>query len=74
MIMEFQCGDCGHVFEVMKSFVPYGDKEICPHCEVESAIRIPSAIGGYSGSTGGSSTRPARSTAMKSVKPFTGTK
>lgn len=54
-IREFICGDCAHQFEE----IVHGDESVqCPHCESGKVHKLISAHGGYSMSSGGSSTRP----------------
>ncbi len=56
-IREFICLDCGHEFEALTYSYEKEPAE-CPHCETNHTEQLVSAHGGYSMSSGGSSTRP----------------
>lgn len=71
-LREYICNYCNHQFEeFVMSHDPDEYKTAECRCGSRAAL-LPAMIGGYSGSTGGSSTRPKNSTSMKSKKAFTG--
>lgn len=47
-IYDYLCKDCAHIFEEFISSRDSADHTLtCPHCETETAERLPSAPGGY---------------------------
>lgn len=58
-LYDWQCNGCGHEFEQREES---SIKTVnCPHCDTNTAQRLPSLFGGYQGNFGGSSTRPKQS-------------
>lgn len=71
-LREYLCDNCCHQFD---EFVTATDPDVYKtfECRCGSKARVlPSIIGGYQGSMGGSSTRPKNSTSMGKAKAFTG--
>lgn len=68
-IHEFICDQCGHQFEeFFRQTEKIPNRTECPHCETKTATRLPSAHGGYSMSSGGSSTRPSKAGSFRGRK------
>lgn len=70
-IYEYMCDECGHIFEELRKYSAESsgrDKIECPHECGKTASKLPSAHGGYSMSSGGSSTRPKRAGSFKRTK------
>lgn len=70
-IREYLCNYCGHQFEELNYS---GNPEVYGRTECRCGSKaelLPSVIGGYTGSSGGASTRPKNSTAMPSKRAFT---
>lgn len=71
-LRDYLCDYCGHVFE---EYVKGQDPDDIGTAECRCGSKanlLPSLIGGYSGATGGASTRPKNSTAMPKGRVFTG--
>lgn len=65
-IREFQCRECGHIFE---EIVQCEEGQIpCPHCESNKTDKLISAFGGYIGNLGSASTRPKNAGSFRSKK------
>ena len=66
-IFEYQCKDCGHITEELRTFVDRHETAECPHCETCTAEYLPSAPGGYHiGGNNSASQRPKQ--AFRPVK------
>lgn len=65
-IKEFMCMECGFEYEdIVKIDEPHPS---CPHCESQNVEKLVSSHGGYSMSSGGSSTRPRGAGAFRKAK------
>lgn len=60
---DWLCLECGHIQEAL---VEPGEKPEC-RCGSKKTEKLPNACGGYTGDTGGGSTRPKGAGAFKRV-------
>lgn len=56
-IYSYQCSDCNKIWDEIRHTAEKDDPAECARCEVPAHRRV-TAFGGYSGNTGGASTRP----------------
>jgi putative FmdB family regulatory protein len=65
-LRDIQCRDCGHLWEEV---LKYGQEpEPCPHCGSTKLDNMINAHGGYSMSSGGSSTKPRHASSFAGRK------
>lgn len=50
-IYDYQCSDCGEVFELMVRFSETNQAQICPKCESEKTQRLLSMVASFKGSS-----------------------
>ncbi len=54
-LYDYQCNDCGEVFELMVRFSEANQAHICPKCESEKTQRLLSMVASFKGASSGSS-------------------